>query len=86
MSWDAARLGGVLMPRLTLLQLASGDRFKTASGRVGTLLYVNECRARVKFDGDARHVELADGTAFDAPGRPLDIAARTEVTRVEDDV
>lgn len=67
--------------RVTLLALSPGDRFKTPSGRVGTLVYVNEFRARVKFDGEARHVELPNGASFDAPGRAVDIAPGTEVTR-----
>lgn len=55
-----------------------GPRFE----RTGTLLKVNECRARVKFDNDARHVELDDGSSFDAPGRALDISPNTEVTEL----
>ena len=71
------------MPRLIELHtLALGTRFATDSGKRGTLLYVNECRARVKWDGAARHIELSDGRAFDVAGAPQDISPRTEVREV----
>lgn len=66
---------------MTLLDLSPGDRFATLSGKRGTLLYVSELRARVKWDNDARHVEL-EGASFEAPGRPQDVASGTEVCKI----
>ena len=72
------------MPRLIELHtLALGTRFATDSGKRGTLAYANECRARVRWDGAARHVELEDGRSFDAPGAPQDISPRTEVRPID---
>ena len=77
----------VLVPLHTL---APGARFRIPDAepryeRTGTLLYVNECRARVRFDGSTRHVTITgeDGmeAEFDAPSRPLDIAPTTEVVK-----
>ena len=59
--------------------LAEGARFATESGKVGTLLYANECRARVRWDAAARRVELPDERAFDAPSAPQDVSPGTEV-------
>ena len=75
------------MTRTTLLSLAPGARFARLNadgshGQTGTLLYANDCRARVKYDNDTRHVELADGTAFDAAGKALDISSGTEVVAI----
>lgn len=76
--------------RVPLHTLASGARFAIldddgSARRTGTLLYANECRARVKYDNDARHVTLPSGAEFDAPGRAIDIAANTEVVLLDHD-
>lgn len=72
-----------------LMQLSSlsiGARFATESGRTGTLLKCNECRARVRWDVSERHVQAtrADGsvTEFDVPGRAMDIAPSTQVRQI----
>lgn len=64
-----------------LLTLAPGTRFRTESGRTGTLIYASELRARVKWDADARRVRL-EGAEFEAPGRAVDIASGTEVVQI----
>lgn len=78
----------VRAPYVYLGTLAPGTRFKTASGRVGTLLYASELRARVKWDASAVRKVLRDRETdtviaeFDAPGRAEDIAPRTEVIAI----
>lgn len=68
---------------MTLLQLEPGTKFRVpGTDRTGTLLYANECRARVKYDGEDRHVELKDGTSFDVLGRAVDISSGREVKAI----
>lgn len=73
-----------------LLDCEPGTRFAILNDdgvscfRTGVLISVNECRARVRYDSDGRHVVIDDkesGVAreFDAPSRPLDISAGTLV-------
>jgi hypothetical protein len=75
-----------------LWTLPSGARFALLDDdgtrrRTGTLIYANECRARVRYDASARHVVIQDGAQvaaeFDTPGRPVDIAACTIVMQIE---
>lgn len=76
-----------------LITLKTGTRFKLPNdpddriqGREGVLVYVNDCRARVRFGGNV-HVTIStqddngDDTTvdFDRPGRAVNIAARTLV-------
>ena len=50
---------------LTLRQLKPGDRFRKWDGRIGTLLLINDCRARIKLDGVGSKV-----VAFEDPKNP----------------
>jgi preprotein translocase subunit YajC len=74
-------------PYVKLGTLAPGSRFRTESGTLGTLLKVNECRARVQLDARARTVTIQDDAgnvqaSWEAPGRAVDIAPGTEVQQI----
>lgn len=76
--------------RIPLSALSVGERFALPNDdgtprRTGTLLALSVGSARVKWDGEGRHVELGDGTAFDVPGRAVNIALGTEVMRLDGD-
>ena len=66
--------------------LPAGARFRLSSGRTGTLLYANECRARVRFDERETRTITAHAGTTDArtvliisKGRPVDISPGTAV-------
>lgn len=68
---------------MTLRDLDPGTRFRLpATGRTGTLLMVNDCRARVRYDGGDEkrviHPGEPDERVFDAPGRAVDITPHCE--------
>lgn len=77
--------------RVPLSTLSAGARFALPNDdgtprRTGTLLSVTESSARVRFDGEGRHVKIESvdgvGAEFDVPGKPVNIAASTEVVEL----
>lgn len=69
------------MKKRYVSQLNSGDEFELDGGQRFRLIYlVGESRAYVQSLA-TRHVELANGTEFDAPGTKSNMAVSTEFKR-----
>lgn len=69
---------------MTLRDLTPGARFRLPStGRTGTLLMVNECRARVRYDAGDQTRTVHEGTPDErrvtVPSAPVDITPNAEV-------
>lgn len=72
---------------MRLDDLQYGDRFQIPGiGRAGVLLSLSPGCARVKYDNDARDVEITDDDGnvakrFVSSGRPVTVSRGTEVER-----
>lgn len=69
---------------MILRDLTPGARFRMLyTDRTGTLLMVNECRARVRYDAGDQTRTIHEGTPdekrFTAPSAPVDITPNAEV-------